>query len=152
MFYLDPTPANHPELQQLITELDNWQNALYPADSCHSLDLQAQPEAHIYCLIARTEQGERVGCGAVVLEGENKGEIKRMYIRPAWRGHKLGEKILACLEDVARQHSLPWLRLETGIHQHAAIRLYQNCQFEIREAFAPYQPDPLSVFMEKALV
>lgn len=152
MFYFEPAPASHPELQQLVTELDDWQNALYPEASCHCLDLQAQPETHLYCLLARTEQGETVGCGAVVLEGENRGEIKRMYIRPAWRGHKLGEKILASLEGIARKHSLPWLRLETGIHQHAAIHLYQNCQFEICEAFAPYQPDPLSVFMEKALV
>ncbi|HCU0908184.1 TPA: GNAT family N-acetyltransferase, partial [Klebsiella pneumoniae] len=43
------------------------------------------------------------------------------------------------------------LRLETGIHQHAAIALYTRNGYQTRCAFAPYQPDPLSVFMEKPL-
>jgi putative acetyltransferase len=41
--------------------------------------------------------------------------------------------------------------LETGIHQPAALSLYRSAGFIEREPFAPYLPDPLSVFMEKRI-
>ena len=44
------------------------------------------------------------------------------------------------------------MRLETGIYQQAAVRLYTRWGYQTRSAFAPYQPDPLSLFMEKLLV
>jgi putative acetyltransferase len=44
------------------------------------------------------------------------------------------------------------VRLETGIKQPAAIRLYERGGYALRPAFAPYVDDPLSLFMEKALV
>ena len=59
----------------------------------------------------------------------------------------LAEKLLAALEAKARQRDCHTLRLETGIHQHAAIALYTRNGYQTRCAFAPYQPDPLSVFM-----
>jgi putative acetyltransferase len=62
-----------------------------------------------------------------------------------------GRKLLAALEAKARQRDCHTLRLETGIHQHAAIALYTRNGYQTRCAFAPYQPDPLSVFMEKPL-
>lgn len=43
------------------------------------------------------------------------------------------------------------IRLETGISQPEAIGLYRKAGFVEIEAFAPYRPDPLSMFMEKAL-
>ena len=41
---------------------------------------------------------------------------------------------------------------EEGIHQHAAVALYTRNGYQTRSAFAPYQPDPLSIFMEKMLL
>mgnify|MGYP005963651813 CR=1 FL=1 len=61
------------------------------------------------------------------------------------------DELLAALEAKARQRDCHTLRLETGIHQHAAIALYTRNGYQTRCAFAPYQPDPLSVFMEKPL-
>ena len=43
------------------------------------------------------------------------------------------------------------LRLETGIKQDAAIRLYESAGFHRRGPFGSYRDDPLSVFMEKPL-
>ncbi len=102
-------------------------------------------------LAIRSPQGEAVGCGAIVLSAEGFGEMKRVYIDPQHRGQQLGEKLLAALEEKARQRDCHTLRLETGIHQHAAITLYTRNGYQTRCAFAPYQPDPLSVFMEKPL-
>ncbi len=119
---------------------------LYPAESNHLLDLSQLPPQTVIALAIRSPQGEAVGCGAIVLSEEGFGEMKRVYIDPQHRGQQLGEKLLAALEAKARQRDCHTLRLETGIHQHAAIALYTRNGYQSRCAFAPYQPDPLSVF------
>ncbi|STT42775.1 N-acetyltransferase GCN5 [Klebsiella pneumoniae] len=144
-----PTDA---EFIALIAALDAWQETLYPAESNHLLDLSQLPPQTVIALAIRSPQGEAVGCGAIVLSEEGFGEMKRVYIDPQHRGQQLGEKLLAALEAKARQRDCHTLRLETGIHQHAAIALYTRNGYQTRCAFAPYQPDPLSVFMEKTTV
>ena len=42
-------------------------------------------------------------------------------------------------------------RLEAGPMQPEALALYAKLGYEDRGPFGPYKPDPLSVFMEKAL-
>ena len=46
---------------------------------------------------------------------------------------------------------LPALRLETGVRQPAALRLYERAGYARRGPFGGYPDDPLSVFMEKLL-
>lgn len=91
------------------------------------------------------------GCGAVLLQGGGFGEIKRLYIRPAYRGRRLGEQLIARLERLAAADLCHQLRLETGIHQQPAIALYRRCEYARCDAFPPYRDDPLSVFMSKSL-
>ncbi len=75
--------------------------------------------------------------------------MKRVYIDPQHRGQQLGEKLLAALEAKASAR-LPYLH---GDRYPSACghRLYTRNGYQTRCAFAPYQPDPLSVFMEKPL-
>ncbi len=40
------------------------------------------------------------------------------------------------------------LRLETGIHQHEAISLYESVGFQAIPPFGAYKEDPLSRFYE----
>ncbi|HEY3987272.1 GNAT family N-acetyltransferase [Cedecea sp.] len=151
MFSITSVSPSSPALQALVTELDAFQEQLYPAESNHCIELTAVAEDKISCLLVHNQQAEAVGCGAILLQDNGEAELKRIFIRPSYRGFKLGEKIVSELEAVARQAGCSTLRLETGIHQQPAIRLYQNCGYTICEAFSPYQPDPLSVFMVKRL-
>jgi len=152
MYSITSESARHPDILSLIAALDCYQSELYPAESNHLLDLSALPQASLILMIIRDPQLNAVGCGAVVLNGDGTGEMKRVYIDPAHRGQRLGERLLAALEDEALSRDCHTLRLETGIKQHAAVRLYENSGYERRTAFAPYSEDPLSLFMEKALV
>jgi len=136
-----------------LIDLSNvYMASLYPAESNHLLDLAALPEASLILMVIRDQQLQAVGCGAIVLNGDGTGEMKRVYIDPAHRGQHLGETLLAALEDEALSRHCHTVRLETGIKQRAAVRLYEQCGYEMRPAFAPYVDDPLSLFMEKALV
>ncbi|KGT96056.1 GCN5 family acetyltransferase [Erwinia typographi] len=150
-FSITEVGTDSAELMTLVSELDTFQSGLYPAESNHCLDLSAVKDEQICCVIMRDSKGMAIGCGAVVLQGAGIGEIKRVYIRPGYRGRKLGEKIIAYLEEYAVDSACHLLCLETGIHQEPAISLYLKCGYKTCEAFPPYAKDPLSVFMRKSL-
>jgi putative acetyltransferase len=73
-----------------------------------------------------------------------------MFVTPEARGRGIGSAILATIEDALRG-PVSTLRLETGVKQDAAIRLYERAGFRRRGPFGSYRDDPLSVFMEKPL-
>ena len=91
------------------------------------------------------------GCGGIQLVGTEYGEIKRMQVRPAFRGAGLAKMMLEHLSDYATCHGVGVLRLETGIHQHAAIGLYERAGFRRIPPFGPYTDDPVSRCYEKRL-
>jgi ribosomal protein S18 acetylase RimI-like enzyme len=72
------------------------------------------------------------------------GEIKRMYVRPRFRGRGLGRRILEHLAAHARASGITLLRLETGVDQVEAIGLYESMGFRRCPPFGPYRDDPLS--------
>ncbi len=74
-----------------------------------------------------------------------------MYVRPQFRGLGYGKLLLDRLADHARAAGIALLRLETGIHQLAAIRLYERMGFQRIGPFGDYQDDPLSHFFEKRI-
>ena len=64
--------------------------------------------------------------------------------------------LLAHIEDVTMNAGIPLLRLETGVRQPAAIRLYERVGFHPCAAFGPYTsmaPSAIknSLFYEKKL-
>ena len=138
------------DVARLIQELDAYQSALYPAGSNHLLDLPSLAAPNVRFAVAR-RGGEALGCGALRIDDAGYGEVKRMSGRPEARGLRLGRRILRCLEEEARREGLGCVRLETGIHQAAALTLYRAAGYVERGPFGEYEPDPLSVFMEKTL-
>ena len=140
-----------PEVAELVRELDLMFQELYPAESNHLLDLDTLAGTDVKFFVIRHD-GEALGCGALWVHGDY-GEVKRVYVKPSARGLKLGQRILQRLEEEARALGLPLLRLETGIHQNAALRLFATAGFTVCGAFGDYPADDAnSVFMEKRLV
>lgn len=89
------------------------------------------------------------GCGGAEFAGSAYGEIERMYGRPQDRGIRLGAYMLDQLADLARQNGTAPLRLETGIHQEAAIRHYEKYGSRRIPPFGEYEEDPMSIFYER---
>ncbi len=141
---------DQPDVIALITELDAYQDSLYPPESRHALDLSVLVQPHVLFAVARDAAGQAVGCGAVVLEDEG-GELKRMFVSPTARGRGVAQRLLSLLEAGARQRGCRVLKLETGPYQPEALGLYKRCGFARRGPFGGYADDPLSVFMEKPL-
>ena len=138
------------EAMELIAELEAYLEPLYPSESRHGYSVEKLiTEAVAFFLIRCNE--DPAGCGGIKLYGTEYGEIKRMYVRPSFRGLGLGALMLDHLADYARNHDVGLLRLETGIHQHAAISLYERMGFQRIPPFGEYRDDPLSVFFEKPI-
>ena len=151
---IEPVPAPTRDVEELLTELDEILGAAYAPEQRHalSIDLLFQPDIRFY--LARLD-GEAMGCGGVALLGDY-AEVKRIYAREPARGRGIGKALLARLEAEARNAGKSLLRLETGIHQTAAIALYERWGFRPRGPFGPYAELPpnaiaTSVFYEKPL-
>ena len=141
---------NQPEIVALIADLDAYQLTLYPPESVYALDLQALLQPHVKFAVARDADNTIVGCAAVVLKPEY-GEVKRMYVKPAARGRGAAKRLMALLEQAAREAACPLMTLETGPSQPEAIALYERQGYARRGPFGDYRDDPLSVFMQKRL-
>jgi putative acetyltransferase len=137
-----------PEVRRLIAELDAFNTGLYPAESNH-FDPPEKLLEHAIFLVVELD-GRLVGCGAAKHCG-GWAEIKRMYLRPEARGAGLAMLMLDRLLDWARGEGIALARLETGHASQGALSLYRRAGFQEIPAFPPYRPDPLSIFMERAL-
>jgi len=143
-------PADSADAKMLIAELEAHLAPMYPSESRHGYSVEKLLKLQVAFFVIR-QNGVPVGCGGVQLFGNDYGEIKRMYVRPQFRGLGLAKLILDQLADYARNHGVELLRLETGIHQHAAIGLYKRAGFQSIPPFGEYKPDPLSRFYEKRI-
>ncbi|MRW91329.1 GNAT family N-acetyltransferase [Duganella sp. FT80W] len=141
---------DQPEVHALISELDAYLLALYPAESVYALDVSALLQPQVRFAVARDAAGAAIGCGAVLLTPEF-AEIKRMYVRPAARGAGIARKLMGLLEQTAREAGSPALVLETGPDNPEALALYMRHGFERCGPYGDYPDDPYSVFMRKML-
>jgi GNAT superfamily N-acetyltransferase len=99
--------------------------------------------------------GAFVGMGALRRFADGVAEVKRMYVRPAYRGRRLGALVLARLLDDARSSGYASVRLDTGRFMTAAQRTYEAAGFVDREPYegaeVPVPMWPHWRFLELAL-
>ncbi|MET0497166.1 MAG: GNAT family N-acetyltransferase [Steroidobacteraceae bacterium] len=95
--------------------------------------------------------GEPAGCGSLYPLDETTAEIRRMFVVPGSRRAGIARRILHALEVAAVGFGYVTLRLETGMRQPAAIRLYEAAGFQRIANFSGRGSDALSVCYEKRL-
>jgi len=82
-------------------------------------------------------------------------EIKRMYVRPAFRGRGLGRGLLHRLIDEARQSGYSIVRLDSARFMKAAHALYRSTGFQAiepyKESEIPTEFQQYWIFMELRL-
>jgi putative acetyltransferase len=133
----------------LIAELESQLDPFYPRTSRHGMSVERLIAERVAFFVLRSN-GTPAGCGGVKLF-DDYGELKRMYVREQFRGMGFGRSILDYLADYTRAQGFTLLRLETGVHQHAAINMYERWGFYRIPPFGPYTDDPLSVYFEKRI-
>jgi ribosomal protein S18 acetylase RimI-like enzyme len=101
-------------------------------------------------LLARNGDGT-AGCGALRAMEEGVCEMKRLFVRPAFRKQGVGRMLAERLVEEARQIGYGSMRLDTLASMHAALALYESLGFR---RIPPYYANPLAevVYLELALV
>lgn len=147
---ITPERPDTPDARLLIAELEAELSPYYPPASRHGYSVQKLIDQGVVFFVTRYENAP-AGCGGIQLFGTEYGELKRMYVRPGYRGLGLGQLMLSRLEGYAREHDIAVVRLETGIHQEAAIRLYERWGYVRIPPFPPYFDDPVSRCYERRI-
>lgn len=149
---------DHPQVRELLRQLDAYLAALYEPQDNHILDEQSLLAPEVTLLVAAQDR-RIVGCGAVrrmPAEPETGqrpyGEVKRMMVDASLRGRRIGARLLASLEAQLRADGIHLALLETGAQQTEAVRLYERCGYRRRASFGGYPDNGLSVFYEKSLL
>ena len=94
---------------------------------------------------------QAIGCGAIKKINPQCAEVKRMYIKPDFRGKGHAMRILSALEDWAFELGHETSVLETGKRQPEAISLYKKCGYRIIPNYGQYKGIENSVCFEKHL-
>ena len=120
--------------------------------SAHALDLSGLKTPDIrFWTVWRGET--LLGMGALKTLSRDHGEIKSMYTAESARNQGVGRAMLTHIVAEASTMGLARLSLETGAWDYfgPARAFYRRHGFVQCAPFADYQPDPLSVFMEKTV-
>lgn len=104
-------------------------------------------------LLLATVVGQPVGCIALrPFPQDDTCEMKRLFVRPGFRGGKLGCRLVERLLEEARRLGYRSMRLDSyGFSMQAAIELYRR--FGFREVGAdPLEPIEGLIYMELPLL
>ena len=95
--------------------------------------------------------GDVVGCIALrrLSNVEHAGEIKRLYVRPGFRGRGAALALLVALEQYAEASGYQWLYLDSKDDLKDAIRFYRRHGYEQCERYN--RNTQATIFLRKAL-
>ncbi|MEO8211204.1 MAG: GNAT family N-acetyltransferase [bacterium] len=129
-------------LDEVLRESDGDDHPFY--DQFNKLD-------KIKYVVLANSDNIPVGCGAIKKYSRDTAEIKRMYVKPKFRGQGIGKKILTELELWAEELNFSECILETGKIQTDAVKLYQSGGYKVISNYGQYAGIELSVCMKKII-
>ena len=118
----------------------------------NNLDKFAKPDGRL--LLVEVD-GQIAGTISLRKIREDSGEIKRMYVRPKFRGEKLGNLMIEEVIRVSKENGFSKLYLDTAHFMSSAISLYKKFEFKetssYPESVIPRELWNTMIFMMKEL-
>lgn len=147
-----------PRVQALVAEVQDYYLQIYggPDDSPVDPAEFAEPRGRFLlgllddAPIAMGGWRRRPDLDTVI--GGRCAEVKRMFVSPTVRRRGLARRLLAALENSARQADIDVLALETGTMQPEAIALYEARGYQPTIRFGHYADSDLARYFAKRLV
>lgn len=102
----------------------------YDYDPVLDADLADPPAFYHRIWVART-RASVVGSVALTSAKDGVTTLKRMYLRPDFRGQGFGRNLLGMAIETAVREGWTQIVLDTGAHQQDAQRLYESAGFRI---------------------
>jgi ribosomal protein S18 acetylase RimI-like enzyme len=102
------------------------------------------------CLLAAISDQQFAGCVAMRPLEKKVCEMKRLFVRPQWRGSKLGRELAEAIMQRAREAGYQLMRLDTLPSMDRARKLYASLGFYEIESYR-FNPIAGTSFMEVKL-
>lgn len=102
------------------------------------------------CLLLALVDGRPAGCVAMRRLEPGLCEMKRLYVRPAFRGLSLGRLLVGEVCERARRAGHAAMRLDTLPSMAGALAVYRSSGFRDIEPYC-FNPHAGAVFLEKTL-
>jgi GNAT superfamily N-acetyltransferase len=128
---------DEPEVQKLISDALGELSQRYGGGDDTPVDLEEFAPPHGAFFVA-LHGDDLVGCAGWRAHGED-AELKRMYTAPAARGRGVARRILAAIEESARDSGRKRVILETGDKQPEAVALYESAGYQRIDDFGFYK-------------
>jgi GNAT superfamily N-acetyltransferase len=111
-------------VRAMVHELTGHYGPTVEADTPSATPADFSPPGGAFVVLY--EDGRPLAGGGVKRLEDGIGEIKRMYVVPEARGRGLARTLLAALEQAAADLGYDRVRLDTGVGQPEARRLYET--------------------------
>ena len=140
-------PPDQPDVDRLLQMSNAVAEHLYPGAYRQPISGRSLDGPGSLLFMARLD-GVAVGCAALLDLSDGTAELKRMIVDPDHAGRGVGRSLLLRILQTARDRGLRSVRLEVGIRNVEARRLYQSVGFRDRGPFGRYQQTEIATFME----
>ena len=146
-------------VRELMREYATWAFTLVPdsnkAPAWEGFDKELATLPGVYAppagrLLLATQDGQPAGCVCLKGHDDTTSELKRLYVRPTFRGQNIGQQLVKMLVEEARQSGYQRIVLDSHSSMKKAHAIYQEVGFRLKSAphDFPEHLKPIVVFME----
>jgi GNAT superfamily N-acetyltransferase len=146
-------------VRELMREYAAWAFTIVPgsdtAPTWAGFDAELATLPGVYAppagrLLFAMQDGQPAGCVCLKRHDAATSELKRLYVRPTFRGQNIGQQLVKMLIEEARQSGYQRIVLDSHISMKKAHAIYQELGFRLVSAPDDFPEDlkPIVVFME----
>jgi GNAT superfamily N-acetyltransferase len=146
-------------VQELMREYATWAFTLVPGSdkspAWEGFDKELATLPGVYAppagrLLLAMQDGQPAGCVCLKGHDATTSELKRLYVRPTFRGQNIGQQLVKMLVEEARQSGCQRIVLDSHSSMEKAHAIYQEAGFRLVSApdNFPENLKPIVVFME----
>lgn len=152
MLYFDYTDGTDKNFELLCRELDQVLDDLSGGPEQRQAYIEHNGVEHIHDVFVVYDDELAIGCAGFKEFDEESAELKRVFLREAYRRKGIAKNMLGLVEKAAEKKGYKYMILETGKKFSGTIKFYEKMGFKPMNNFGPYEDMPNSVCMRKKLI
>jgi GNAT superfamily N-acetyltransferase len=145
------TNGSNADFILLCHELDAFLNDIVGGEENRTQYVPYNQLNDIHDVIVAYDNNIPIGCASFKKYDAECAEVKRVFIRQAYRGKGISKKLMQLLEEKAKENRYTYLVLESGEPLVEAMRLYHSIGYEAIPNYGQYKDMPNSICMKKRI-